>query len=121
MTWLNPATLGFAVRRKLADLGAGARLFGRLIALGGAAFARARLVSEQVHLLGNLSLAIIGVSGLFVGFVLGLQGYYTLQRYGSADALGCWSRCRWCASWGRSSPRCCSPGAPAPRSPPRSA
>jgi phospholipid/cholesterol/gamma-HCH transport system permease protein len=41
-----------------------------------------------VHLLGNLSLAIIAVSGLFVGFVLGLQGYYTLQRYGSAEALG---------------------------------
>jgi phospholipid/cholesterol/gamma-HCH transport system permease protein len=28
------------------------------------------------------------VSGLFVGFVLGLQGYYTLQRYGSSEALG---------------------------------
>ena len=88
MTWLNPATLGFAVRRKLADLGAGARLFGRLLALGGKAFARPRLVSEQVHLLGNLSLAIIAVSGLFVGFVLGLQGYYTLNRYGSEQALG---------------------------------
>jgi phospholipid/cholesterol/gamma-HCH transport system permease protein len=33
-------------------------------------------------------LAIIAVSGLFVGFVLSLQGYYTLQRYGSAEALG---------------------------------
>jgi phospholipid/cholesterol/gamma-HCH transport system permease protein len=28
------------------------------------------------------------VSGLFVGFVLGLQGYYTLNRYGSEQALG---------------------------------
>jgi phospholipid/cholesterol/gamma-HCH transport system permease protein len=28
------------------------------------------------------------VSGLFVGFVLALQGYYTLQRYGSSEALG---------------------------------
>jgi phospholipid/cholesterol/gamma-HCH transport system permease protein len=28
------------------------------------------------------------VSGLFVGMVLGLQGYDTLVRYGSADALG---------------------------------
>ena len=28
------------------------------------------------------------MSGLFVGFVLGLQGYYTLQRYGSTEALG---------------------------------
>jgi phospholipid/cholesterol/gamma-HCH transport system permease protein len=38
--------------------------------------------------LGNYSLAIIAVSGLFVGFVFGLQGYYTLQRYGSSEALG---------------------------------
>jgi phospholipid/cholesterol/gamma-HCH transport system permease protein len=33
-------------------------------------------------------LLIIAVSGLFVGFVLGLQGYYTLNRYGSEQALG---------------------------------
>jgi phospholipid/cholesterol/gamma-HCH transport system permease protein len=46
------------------------------------------LVRDQVHFLGNYSLAIITVSGLFVGFVLGLQGYYTLQRYGSSEALG---------------------------------
>jgi phospholipid/cholesterol/gamma-HCH transport system permease protein len=49
---------------------------------------RFRLVRDQVHFLGNYSLAIITVSGLFVGFVLGLQGYYTLQRYGSSEALG---------------------------------
>jgi len=88
MNWLNPAALGFAVRLKLADIGAAARLFARLLSLGGKVFARPRLVSEQVHLLGNLSLSIIAVSGLFVGFVLSLQGYYTLQRYGSAEALG---------------------------------
>jgi phospholipid/cholesterol/gamma-HCH transport system permease protein len=46
------------------------------------------LVRDQVFFLGNYSLAIIAVSGLFVGFVLGLQGYYTLQRYGSSEALG---------------------------------
>jgi len=46
------------------------------------------LVRDQVHFLGNHSLSIITVSGLFVGFVLGLQGYYTLQRYGSSEALG---------------------------------
>lgn len=37
---------------------------------------------------GNYSLVIIAVSGLFVGFVLGLQGYYTLNKYGSEQALG---------------------------------
>lgn len=88
MNWLNPATLGFAVRRKLADIGEAARLFARLVALFGKSFGRARLVADQVFFLGNHSLAIIGVSGLFVGFVLALQGYYTLQRYGSAEAVG---------------------------------
>ena len=82
------SSLGFAVRRQLADLGYGARLFVRLLALSGTALRRFSLVRDQVHFLGNHSLAIITVSGLFVGFVLGLQGYYTLQRYGSSEALG---------------------------------
>ncbi len=47
-----------------------------------------RLVFFQVKFLGNYSLGIILVSGLFVGLVLGLQGYYTLRRYGSEEALG---------------------------------
>ena len=88
MNWLHPSNLGFAVRSKLADIGRGARLFARLMQLVGAAFARPGLVRDQVHFLGNYSLAISAVSGLFVGFVLGLQGYYTLQRYGSSEALG---------------------------------
>ena len=88
MSWWNPADLGFAVRSKLADLGLGARLFLRLLGPGARCLKRFSLVRDQIHFLGNYSLAIIAVSGLFVGFVLGLQGYYTLQRYGSADALG---------------------------------
>ncbi|HEU4458937.1 MAG TPA: lipid asymmetry maintenance ABC transporter permease subunit MlaE [Methylibium sp.] len=88
MSWWNPSDVGYATRLKLAELGAGARLFGRMLASLGPAFARGRLIVDQVHFLGNHSLAIITVSGLFVGFVLGLQGYYTLQRYGSSEALG---------------------------------
>ncbi len=72
----------------LADLGRGARMFLRLLALSGSGFRRFGPVRDQIHFLGNYSLAIITVSGLFVGFVLGLQGYYTLQRYGSSEALG---------------------------------
>ncbi len=82
------ARLGLATRAKLADLGRGARLFKRLLQLSGPTLRRFSLVRDQVHFLGNYSLAIIAVSGLFVGFVLGLQGYYTLQRYGSSEALG---------------------------------
>lgn len=86
MTWL--ANLGFGVRQWLSNLGAAARLCLRLIALGPRAWLRFGLVRDQMHFLGNHSLAIIVVSGAFVGFVLGLQGYYTLQRYGSSEALG---------------------------------
>ena len=88
MSFLSPSDIGFAVRRKLADVGASARLFFRLLALLGASLKRFGLVRDQIHFLGNYSLAIITVSGLFVGFVLGLQGYYTLQRYGASEALG---------------------------------
>jgi phospholipid/cholesterol/gamma-HCH transport system permease protein len=88
MSWYNPADVGFATRTKLADLGRGARLFARLVSLFGPTVRRFSLVRDQIHFLGNYSLAIIAVSGLFVGFVLGLQGYYTLQRYGSSEALG---------------------------------
>ena len=82
------ANLGFAVRGFLADLGHGAALFLRLMRLFGVTMRRFGLVRDQIHFLGNYSLAIIAVSGLFVGFVLSLQGYYTLQRYGSSEALG---------------------------------
>ncbi len=82
------ARLGLATRTKLADIGRAARLFLRLLQLSGPTLRRFALVRDQIHFLGNYSLAIIGVSGLFVGFVLGLQGYYTLQRYGSSEALG---------------------------------
>lgn len=88
MSWWRPSDVGFAVRSQLADIGQGARLFAQLLRLFGTAFRRPKFVGDQIHFLGNYSLSIIAVSGLFVGFVLGLQGYYTLQRYGSAEALG---------------------------------
>ena len=52
------------------------------------ALSRFYLIAQQTHFIGNYSLSIISVSGLFVGFVLGLQGYYVLVRYGSDQALG---------------------------------
>ncbi len=80
--------LGQGVVDSVVKLGAGARLFGLLLAQSGLAFRRLRLTIGQIHFIGNYSLIIIVVSGLFVGFVLGLQGYNTLQRYGSEQALG---------------------------------
>ena len=46
------------------------------------------LLIQQIYAVGVLSLVIIGVSGLFIGMVLGLQGYNILITYGSEQALG---------------------------------
>lgn len=51
-------------------------------------FRRFHLVIKELFSTGVLSLIIILVSGLFVGMVLGMQGYDTLQRYGAAESLG---------------------------------
>jgi len=80
--------LGRGVITTVAKLGYGARLFALLLRESGLSFTRLRLTIAQTHFIGNYSLVIIVVSGLFVGFVLGLQGYNTLQRYGSEQALG---------------------------------
>ncbi len=53
-----------------------------------AAFRRLPLTVREIYFAGVLSLTIILVSGLFVGMVLGLQGYDTLARFGSSEALG---------------------------------
>ncbi len=88
MSWYSPADIGLAVRSKLVRIGQATRLFARLLALLPATLARPALVRDQVHFLGNYSLGIIAVSGLFVGFVMALQGYYTLKGFGSTEALG---------------------------------
>jgi phospholipid/cholesterol/gamma-HCH transport system permease protein len=59
-----------------------------LLAQCGPALARPRLVVQQIYNAGARSLIIVMLSGLFVGMVLGLQGFDLLQRFGSEDALG---------------------------------
>ncbi|MEJ2141331.1 MAG: lipid asymmetry maintenance ABC transporter permease subunit MlaE [Gammaproteobacteria bacterium] len=49
---------------------------------------RFRLIVQQIYSVGVLSLIIILVSGLFVGMVLGLQGYNTLVDFGAEESLG---------------------------------
>jgi phospholipid/cholesterol/gamma-HCH transport system permease protein len=49
---------------------------------------RPHLIIKEIYFSGVLSLLIIAVSGWFVGMVLGLQGYNTLQRFGSVSVLG---------------------------------
>jgi phospholipid/cholesterol/gamma-HCH transport system permease protein len=82
------SAIGRSVLGGFGTLGYAARMMVRLIVEFFALLRRPRLVTKQIHFVGNYSLVIIAVSGLFVGFVLGLQGYYTLNRYGSEQALG---------------------------------
>lgn len=69
-------------------LGYASRFLALVLLRSGLSFGRFSLVVRKVYFSGVQSLIIILVSGLFVGMVLGLQGYETLVRYGSAEALG---------------------------------
>jgi phospholipid/cholesterol/gamma-HCH transport system permease protein len=82
------ASIGRGVREFILNVGYATRTFGAVLRSSVGLLRRFRLVTDQIHFIGNYSLVIIAVSGLFVGFVLGLQGYYTLNKYGSEQALG---------------------------------
>jgi phospholipid/cholesterol/gamma-HCH transport system permease protein len=47
-----------------------------------------QLLVKQLYSVGVMSLAIIVVSGLFIGMVLSLQGFSILTKYGSEQAVG---------------------------------
>jgi phospholipid/cholesterol/gamma-HCH transport system permease protein len=72
----------------LVGLGSVTRFFLRLVAETPRALLRLDLIGQQIYNSGSLSLVIIMLSGLFVGMVLGLQGFQLLQRFGSEEALG---------------------------------
>jgi phospholipid/cholesterol/gamma-HCH transport system permease protein len=64
------------------------RFFFAVLRYSGQSFLRLPLTIREIYFSGVLSLLIILVSGLFIGLVLGLQGYDILQRFGSSSALG---------------------------------
>jgi phospholipid/cholesterol/gamma-HCH transport system permease protein len=80
--------LGRNVTDRVWRLGFAARFLLTITLYSGTALRRFHLTIREIYFTGVLSLIIILVSGLFVGMVLGLQGYDTLQRYGSSEALG---------------------------------
>ena len=80
--------IGGFVLDTVARVGVVTRSFFGLAAKSPGALRRPTLISEQIHFIGNYSLLIITVSGLFVGMVLGLQGYYTLSQFGAEEKLG---------------------------------
>ncbi|HKB58980.1 MAG TPA: lipid asymmetry maintenance ABC transporter permease subunit MlaE [Gallionellaceae bacterium] len=69
-------------------IGMATHFFVLTLRFSGTSFARFRLTIRELFFSGVMSLIIILVAGLFVGIVLGLQGYETLKRYGSESALG---------------------------------
>ena len=80
--------VGAGARDYVESIGFGFRTFVTMLGLSPGLVKRPRLVIEQLHFIGNYSMLIITLSGLFVGMVLGLQGYYTLNKYGAEQSLG---------------------------------
>jgi phospholipid/cholesterol/gamma-HCH transport system permease protein len=80
--------LGSRVTARVWRLGFASRFLFAILMHSGTALRRLNLTIREIYFAGVLSLIIILVSGLFVGMVLGLQGYDTLARYGSTEALG---------------------------------
>ena len=84
--WIS--SLGAWALSGVRTLGNFSRFLFRLVVNLGPSFTRFQGTVKQLYFVGNYSLVIILVSGLFVGFVLGLQGDYVLSSYGSEQALG---------------------------------
>ncbi|MBF6648613.1 MULTISPECIES: lipid asymmetry maintenance ABC transporter permease subunit MlaE [unclassified Methylobacter] len=80
--------LGRTTRTGFTKLGRGT--FFLLHTLGGigSILPRPRLILNQMYAVGVLSFLIITISGLFVGMVLGLQGFYILSDFGAEETLG---------------------------------
>ena len=85
---INVRNVGRHAIDSVLRLGYAARFFALTLAHSGTSFRRPRLIVRELYFTGVLSMIIILVSGLFVGMVLGFQGYQTLKTYGSESALG---------------------------------
>ena len=82
------AQRGGLIAGALAKAGRVALFFGRVLGQVVPSLSQPRLLVLQIYNAGARSLIIVMLCGLFVGMVLGLQGYDLLQRFGSESALG---------------------------------
>lgn len=80
--------IGHRVIDRIWRFGSSIRFFFYVLVYSGESFRRLHLTIREIYFTGVLSLIIILVSAFFVGMVLALQGYNTLQRYGSSEAIG---------------------------------
>jgi phospholipid/cholesterol/gamma-HCH transport system permease protein len=85
---INVRTVGRHASDIILRLGYAARFIALTLLHSGTSFRRPQLIIRELYFTGVLSMIIILVSGLFVGMVLGFQGYQTLKTYGSESALG---------------------------------
>ena len=78
----------FLAFKNISNLGAEFKLLLQLFANLFTLRQNYRQFVKDVFFTGALSILIITISGFFVGLVLGLQGYETLKRFGSTEAVG---------------------------------
>lgn len=64
------------------------RFFWLVLSSSGTSFRRFSLIIREIYFAGVMSLVIIMVSGLFIGMVIGLQGFQTLEHYGAEETMG---------------------------------
>lgn len=81
-------TIGAKTLAFIQTIGANTLFLLNIISLLPQSLLRFRLTIRQMYFSGVLSVLIIAVSGLFVGMVIGLQGYTQLAKFKSADVLG---------------------------------
>ena len=80
--------LGASTLSVLERLGRASIFFANILLSIPSVLIRPRLLFSQMYSVGVLSFSLIVISGLFVGMVLALQGFYTLSDFGAEGMLG---------------------------------
>ena len=82
------ASIGREFFNKLAGFARAAFVLVQALAVWPRSIESLPLLIKQLYNIGVKSLLIVAVSGLFIGMVLGLQGYTILVDFGSEQAVG---------------------------------
>ncbi len=86
LDWLQ--NIGKKSLRGFESTGRAAMFFVAVVRGMDVALIRFRLTLREIYSVGVLSIVIITVSGLFVGMVLGLQGYVNFAKFNAEESLG---------------------------------
>ncbi len=86
MEWLR--YIRYSIQDFVETFGSSQLFLLKLLGYTPSALLRPALIFEQIYSVGAMSVVLLSIAGLFVGMVLGLQGYNTLERFGSTGALG---------------------------------